>query len=286
MTEEVDAVASDFADRYGPWALILGASDGVGAAYARAMAERGINVVLLARRQAVLDDVAGAIQADTDVEARAVAVDLAEPDAMAKIAEATAGLEVGMVMYCAGADPNYEPFLAHSVDVALGMVQRNCVVPLQVSHHFAGAMVDRGRGGIVLVSSGGGLIGGPNMVAYGASKAFDIVMAEALWSELHDQGVDVLGLVLGATDTPALRTLLAQRGVLPEGDDTTPIPGASTVDEVVSDAIANLADGPTWFVGEQLREGSQILGAMPRNDAVRLMAEHGSALMNTRLGEP
>jgi short-subunit dehydrogenase len=281
MTKEVDM--SDFADRYGPWALVLGASDGVGAAYARAMAERGINVVLLARRQAVLDDVAASIRTETGVDARAVAVDLADPDAMARIAEATAGLEVGMVMYCAGADPNYEPFLDSPVETALGMVQRNCVVPLGVCHHFAAAMVDRGRGGIVLLSSGAGLIGAPNMVAYGASKAFDIVMAEALWSELHDQGVDVLGLVLGATDTPALRKLLAERGVLPEGDVTTPIPGASTVDEVVDDAIANLADGPTWFVGEMLREGSQGLGAMPRNDAVRLMAEHGGALMNTPL---
>ena len=110
-------------------------------------------------------------------------------------------------------------------------------------------------------------------------------MTESLWAELHDQGVDVLGLVLGATDTPALRKLLSERGVLPDGDLTTPIPGASTVDEVVADAIANLAEGPTWFVGEQLREGSQALGGMPRNDAVRLMAEHGGALMNARLGE-
>jgi short-subunit dehydrogenase len=281
-----DETGETFAERYGPWALVLGASDGVGAAYARAMAERGLNVVLLARREAVLDEVAYAIRADTGIETLTVAVDLAKPDAIARITNATAGLEVGMVTYCAGADPNYQPFLANPVDVALAMVQRNCIVPLQVCHHFAGPMVDRGRGGIVLLSSGGGLIGGPNMVAYGASKAFDIVMAEALWSELHDQGVDVLGLVLGATDTPALRRLLAERGVLPEGDDTTPIPGASTVEEVVDDAIANLADGPTWFVGEQLREGSRQLGAMPRNDAVRLMAEHGSALMDTRLGEP
>ena len=129
---------SEFAERYGPWALVLGASDGVGAAYARAMAERGINVVLLARRQAVLDDVAASIRTDTGVEARVVAIDLADPDAMARIAEATAGLEVGMVMYCAGADPNYEPFLDSPVETALGMVQRNCVVPLGVCHHFAG----------------------------------------------------------------------------------------------------------------------------------------------------
>jgi short-subunit dehydrogenase len=99
-----------FADRYGPWALVAGASEGVGTAYARAMAERGLNVVLLARRQAALDDVASSIRAAAGVETRAVAVDLVEPDAMAKILDATSGLDIGMLMYCAGADPNYEPF--------------------------------------------------------------------------------------------------------------------------------------------------------------------------------
>ncbi len=277
--------SESFVERYGPWALVLGASDGVGAAYARAMAERGLNVVLLARRRTVLDEVAGAIAADTGVETRTLAVDLAEPEAMAAIAGGTAGLEVGMVMYCAGADPDYQPFLANSVDAALAMVQRNCTVPLQVCHHFAGPMVERGRGGIVLLSSGAGMVGGPNMVAYAASKAFDTVMAEALWAELHDQGVDVLGLVLGATDTPALRKLLAERSVLSSPDSPTPIPGASTVDEVVADAIANLADGPTWYVGDMLRDGAQALGGMPRNDAVRLMAEHGGTLMTTPLEE-
>ena len=270
-----------FAGRYGPWALVAGASDGVGAAYARAMAERGLNVVLLARRQPVLDEVAAAIGADTGVETRAVAVDLAQTDAMDRIVDATAGLDVGMVMYCAGADPNYEPFLANPVEVALAMVHRNCVVPVQVCHYFAGPMTARGRGGIVLVSSGAALVGSPNMVAYGASKAFDMVMAEALWAELHDRGVDVLGLVLGATDTPALRALLARRGILASPDDPAPIPGAATPEEVVADAIANLRDGPTRFVGEQLRAGAQQLGAIPRNDAVKLMIQQARELMGS-----
>ncbi len=73
-----------------------------------------------------------------------MAVDLAAPDAMSRIADATAGIDIGMVFYCAGADPNYQPFLAQPVDAALAMVQRNCVVPLQVFHHFAGPMVERG----------------------------------------------------------------------------------------------------------------------------------------------
>ncbi len=77
---------------------------------------------------------------------------------------------------------------------------------MQLCHHFARPMVERGNGGIVIFGLGTGLAGGPT-VAYGASKAFDMVFAEALWAELHDEGVDVLGLILGKTDTPALRRL-------------------------------------------------------------------------------
>ena len=265
-----------FAARYGPWALVLGASDGVGAAYASAMAERGLHVVLLARRQDKLDTVAATIRADTGVDTRTVTVDLAEPGAMASIARATEGLEVGMVVYCAGADPNYEPFLANPVDVPLALVQRNCVVPTQVCHHFAGEMARRGRGGIVLISSAAGLGGGPNVAAYAASKAFDMVLAESLWAELHDRGVDVLALVLGITDTPALRRLLARRGVLASPDDTAPIPGAATPEQVVAEAIDNLPNGPTWIAGEQTRAAERSLRSMTRSDAVKAMLQAAS----------
>jgi short-subunit dehydrogenase len=273
---------NDFAGRYGPWALVAGASEGVGAAFARAMAERGLNVVLLARRQAVLEEVAGAIRADTGVETRVAAVDLSGNDAVAQVVEATSGIDVGMLMYCAGADPNYEPFLDNPIEVALSMVTRNTAVPMALCHHFAGPMAARGRGGIVLVSSGAGLAGGPNMVAYAATKAFDIVMAEALWAELHDRGVDVLGLVLGVTDTPALRRILAKRGVRPDADDPAPIPGAVSAEDTVAEAIANLSKGPTWFVGEQMREGARQLGAMDRNDAVRLLVQNAGGIMDNR----
>ncbi len=259
----------EFAERYGPWALVAGASEGVGAAFARGVAERGVNVVLLARRQQLLDEVAASIASATGVEVRTLAVDLVEDDATPSIAAATQDLEIGLLMYCAGADANYRSFLAEPVETALSMVQRNCARPIELCHHFAGPMVTRGAGGIVLVSSGGGLVGAPNMVAYGASKAFDMVMAEALWAELHDQGVHVLGLVLGQTDTPALRRLMVQRGELAAFD--APLPGATAAEVVAADAIANLANGPTWLAGDDVRMGFEHLGAMPRNDAVRLM---------------
>ena len=198
---------------------------------------------------------------------------------MAAISAATVDIEIGLLMYCAGADPNYRPFLAEPVESALSMVQRNCVMPVRLCHHFAAPMVERGRGGIVLLSSGGGLVGAPNMVAYGATKAFDMVMAEALWAELHDGGVDVLGLVLGLTDTPALRRLQLERGHLAHYDD--PIPGATPAATVAAEAIAHLADGPTWLAGDDVRMGFEHLGAMPRNDAVRLMIEVADASMGS-----
>ena len=211
---------------------------------------------------------------------------MSTPDLLRTIVAATEGLDIGMMMYCAGADPYYEPFLANPVDVSLALVQRNCVVAMQVCHHFAGPMATRGTGGIVLVSSGAGLLGSSNIVAYSATKAFDMVMAEGLWSELHAKGVDVLGLVLGVTDTPALRQLLARRGNLARADDGTPIPGAATPTAVAAEAIANLANGPTWFVGEQLRDGAQLMGAMPRSDAVKMRLQHGAGIMDTQLSAP
>ncbi len=273
---------SGFRERYGPWALVAGASDGVGEAYARAMAERGLDVVLIARRQALLDEIAASIEADTGRQTRVLPVDLAAPDAVSKIIEATEGLDVGMLMYCAGADSRNAPFLSTPIDDSLSMVHRNCVVPLQLCHHFAAPMKARGRGGIVVLSSGAALVGAQHMVAYGATKAFDLVMTESLWAELHESGVDVLALVLGLTDTPSLRRLMAEQGSLSSEHDTTPIPGASSAEEVVAEALANLRNGPTWFVGEMLRQGAPQLSSMPRNDAVKLMIEVSGTVMGAK----
>jgi uncharacterized protein len=272
-------IAHSFLERYGPWALVAGASDGVGEALARAFAARGLNVVVLARRRAVLKAVAASIEAEAGVAARAVAVDLAEDGAMARVVDATSDIEVGLVAYNAGSDPNCEPFLAQPVEDALMLVRRNCLMPVRLCHHFAGPMVARGRGGIVLVGSGAGLVGAPNIVGYAATKAFDIVLGESLWAELHGTGVDVLNLVLAVTDTPALRRLLVKRGLLASLDDDSEIPGAVSAGQAAAEAVEQLGDGPTWFVGDMMQQGAQLLAGLPRNDAVRLMIQLGSGVM-------
>lgn len=266
-----------FTTKYGPWALVAGASDGVGAAFAEGLAERGVNVVLLARRQAVLDRVAADIETKTSAQTRALAIDLAEPNAAAAVAAATGDLEIGTVVYCAGADPNFKPFLANPIEAAEAMVQRNCMVPMQLCHHYAPAMVERGSGGIVIFGSGAGLAGGANMVAYGASKAFDMVFAEALWAELHDKGVDVLGLILGKTNTPALRELEYTRGLIASPDEVPP--DAAAVSDVVAEAFENLGNGPTLMVGDTMRAAAQLLASLSRNQAVELFAQAAAAAM-------
>jgi short-subunit dehydrogenase len=266
-----------FATKYGPWALVAGASDGVGAAFAKAIAERGVNVVLLARRQAVLDQVAAEIEAQTSVSTRTIAADLSEAGAASAISAATGDLQIGMLVYCAGADPNFKPFLSNPIEAAEAMVQRNCVVPMQLCHHFAPAMVERGSGGIVLFGSGAGLVGGPNMVAYGASKAFDMVFAEALWAELHDKGVDVLGLILGKTNTPALRELEYSRGQIGALDEVPA--GANAVEDVIAEAFANLENGPTLMVGDTMRAAAQFLASLSRNQAVEIFTQAAAAAM-------
>ncbi|TPG37333.1 SDR family NAD(P)-dependent oxidoreductase [Mycobacterium hodleri] len=254
--------------RYGPWALIAGASDGVGAAFAETIASHGINVVLLARRAEVLNDVADGIHSRTGAATRVVVIDLSAADAKESIISATADLEIGLLVYCAGADADFAPFLENSITTAEAMLQRNCLIPMQLSHHYGRAMVERGRGGIVILSSGAAFVGAPNMATYGATKAFDMIFAEALWAELRDKGVDALGVVLGETDTPSLRRLREARGLA--GPDE-PVPGATAPEEVVSAAFESLGKKPTCMAGKQIRRGARLINPIPRGVLVRLM---------------
>jgi len=269
-----------FIEKYGPWALVAGASEGVGASFAEALAERGLNVVLVARRQQVLDEVAGGIRAATGVETRTLALDLARPDAAAALVEAVADLEIGFLVHCAGADADYTPFLDSPVGTAEALVQRNCTVLVQLCHAFATSMVARGRGGIVILGSGSGFAGAPRLATYGATKAFDMVFAEGLWAELQPQGVDVLGLVLGETDTPALRRMRHRLGLAASEDEAPP--GASSASDVVSDGLANLGRGPIRMADRKLRMGSRGFFPMGRNRMARMMAGATARSMEPR----
>jgi uncharacterized protein len=248
----------EFAGKYGPWALVAGASEGVGASVARLLGDRGINVALVSRRQAALDEVADSIATET----RTIELDLSTRDADIRLTEATVDLEVGLLIYNAGADPFTSRFLDQPLESWAGLVRRNVDAVVGVCHRFGSAMARRRRGGIVLVTSGAAWAGGARLAAYGASKAFDLILGEALWSELKPLGVDVLSMVLGPTDTPAFRRVLNGK----------PFDGMADPDDVARHMLDNLAEGPTW------PPGGSPFGPMPRRQAVELMTKASSFL--------
>jgi short-subunit dehydrogenase len=249
---------SEFADRYGPWAVVAGASEGVGSSVARILADRGVGVVLVARRQAVLEEVAATLGSPT----RVVALDLSDEGADTALADAVADLEVGLLVYNAGADPHASRFLDKPLSVWQELIRRNVNTALGLSHRFGALMAARGRGAIVLVTSGAAWAGGDRIAAYGASKAFDLVLGEALWVELRPYGVDVLSMVLGPTDTPAFRRVLHGRE----------FPGMAAADEVARTMLDRLSEGPTW------PPDSSPFSGLPRRQAVELMSQ-GSAFL-------
>ena len=266
-----------FLEQYGPWALIAGASEGVGRTFAETLAQRGLNVVLVARREHVLNEVASGVEQRYGVKTRTLAIDLANADAAIQVQNAVNDIEVGFLVYCAGADSNYMPFLESPLSVAESMVHRNCNLPVQLCHHFCAPMVSKGKGAVVILGSGAAFAGASNMVAYAASKAFDMVFAEALFCELKPKGVDVLGLILGETDTPALRRLRHNLGLAMGPNEA--VKGAETPACVVDDCLAHLTDGPIRLANRKMRWGLRFLFPFSRNFIVSLMDKANKKVM-------
>lgn len=196
--------SGDFARRYGPWAVVTGASSGIGEAMARRLAGRGLKVVLVARRRERLDALAAELARSHGAEARAVTLDLAAEGAGGALAAATAGLEVGLLVNNAGFGMKGEA-LSNDPAEERRMIALNCASPLELTRAFAPAMAARGRGGVVFVSSTAAFQGLPYTAAYSATKGFGLLYAEGLREELRPRGVDVLALCPGPTDTEGPR---------------------------------------------------------------------------------
>ena len=263
MNEWRESILLD-STKYGPWALILGASEGVGVAFARQLGQAGINSVLVARQQGLLQAVAQRVRAETGVEIRTLVLDLTQPDMLDCLRSVTDNIEIGLVVYNAGAiHGSGGPFLEATLESALKVVQLNPVGQTTVAHHFGRRMVARGRGGIILMGSLAGNAGGMYVVGYSASKAFTQVLAEGLWIELKPKGVDVLCHVIGATDTPSRKRL-----------DTVDKP-----DEIISDpediarqALDNIGNGPV-IVPKHMEEVFREISSLPRRQATESMRD-------------
>ena len=191
---------SKFAERYGPWAVVTGASAGIGAEYALRIAERGVNVVLVARRRDRLEQLASTIGDMYRVEARVAPADLTSRDTVQVLQPAIGGIEIGLLVNCAGVGTS-GPFLDMDAGVQEAMLSLNCRAPVLLTHELAQGMRERGRGGVIVVSSVNGFCAAHGMAQYNATKAFDLIFAEGLASELKPYGVDVQAMCPGGTYT-------------------------------------------------------------------------------------
>ena len=239
-----------FKDKYGSWAVVAGGSDGIGAAFGRALAARGLDVMLLARNAGTLERLADEIRSESPgVEVRTLCVDLSIENAAARVMAATDALDIGLLVYNVGSEPKYGQFLDHEWDFVHGRMYRNFVTKTALTHHFGRRMRARGSGGIILMGSMSGYFGNPGFSLYSASKAFTRYLAEGLWYEMKQANIDLLCPVVGPTDTPTMRNAY---GVLEN---------AMAPDDVAVSALDALGSGPIW-IGEDIAPQIKAMEAM------------------------
>lgn len=186
--------------RYGGWALVTGASAGIGAAFARALARDGMPCVLTARRADRLETLADEIRRSHGVETRVVAADLATAEGVEAVVAAVADLDLGVVVNNAGFGYAGR-FDKQTLDRLVDMVELNCVAVLRLAHRLLPGLATRGRGAMIITGSVAGHQPLARHGVYAATKAFDLLLGEALWAEYRDSGVDVLVLEPGATES-------------------------------------------------------------------------------------
>jgi short-subunit dehydrogenase len=192
-----------FARQFGPWAVVTGASSGIGMAFARDVAGRGLNVVLVARMEGRLKELASEIERDHSVQTRVAAVDLAADDFLDGLRAVTDPLDVGLVVSAAGADA-MGAVLKVDLDDLTAMLALNTAAHLKLAHHFGSRLVPLGRGGIQLVGSAAGMQGTPLNGNYSGAKAYIHNLGQAMNYELRKTGVHVSVSVPGPTATPGL----------------------------------------------------------------------------------
>lgn len=240
-------------EKYGPWAVVTGASDGIGRAIAQRAAADGFNVLLAARSEAKLTTLAEDLERSHGVRARVVPVDLSRPEGVTMLLQSAEGVDVGLAVLAAGFATAGD-FLRSPVDAELEMIAVNITAVAVLTHAFAATMTERGRGGIVLFGSLLGWAGVPGEANYAATKAYVQTLAEGLHRELKPHGVDVLavapgpvhtgfaaraGMTMGSAATPDVVASAAWRAL---GRRTTVVPG--TLAKGLTAAVKSLPRGP------------------------------------------
>jgi len=255
-----------FKQKYGDTALIAGASEGMGAAYARALAARGLNLVLIARRKEPLEITAEDIRKTYAVEVQTVSCDLALPDATDQIASAIGDKQIDFLVYNAALS-YIGPYLATDLSTHNNIATVNAVTPLGMLHYFGSKMVERKHGGVVIMASIAGFQGSGYLATYAATKASNRILAEGLWYEWRPHGVDVIACCAGATATPSY--------VNTNPGKANPLePKVQQPEAVVEECLRRIGKTPSFVSGTGNKWVTFLMQRiLPRKMAVKMMGD-------------
>jgi short-subunit dehydrogenase len=257
-----------FQEKYGPWAIVAGGSQGLGAAFAAQIARRGVNLVLVARRPGPLEQTAKRLAKEHGVEVSTVAADLVAPAALDSVITAAAGKEIGLVVANAAIAPA-GGFLSIAPDELKATVDLNCRASMLLARAFLPAMAERGRGGMIFVSSLAGMQGVPGLAAYSATKAFLISLGESLWAELRPAGVDVLTVAAGAVQTPGYEQATRRQA-----------PGTTSPEAVAAATVRALGHGFRVVPGNLNKVSAFALQRLtPRRTAIAVFGKASAAAL-------
>ena len=256
-----------FKEKYGPYSLVAGGSNGLGAAYAEALAQRGLNLVLLAREKERLEATAKRLKEKYGVDVITFAADMADFE---KVKSLTANLKIsiGLLVYNAAFAPiaKFENTSEEHLSMAAAV---NVRAPLLLSKLLSAQMIQNKRGGIVLMSSLAGAQGSPNLAAYAATKAFNAILAEGLWKELKPHGIDVIGCCAGAILTPGYQ----------QAEKSKSAPGTMTAEQVAEQTLKALGKGPIVIPGGVNKIARFVLTRLlTRKAAIGIMSKNTGGL--------
>ena len=256
----------DLKQKYGPTALVAGASEGLGAAFSEFLAEQGMDLVIVARRLPPLEALAGQLRAKYGVNVDCLSCDLASADATTQLLAALEGRHIDLLVYNAALS-YIGPFEQNSPEKQQQIMQANMATPLHLVQALSGPMLAKGKGAVVLMASLAGFQGSGFLATYASTKAFNRVLAESLWYEWKDRGLDVIACCAGATATPNFINTQPEKA-------SFFAPKVQEPAEVVRECFQKLGKRPSFVSGTGNKFATFIMQKlMPRKLAILTMGD-------------
>jgi uncharacterized protein len=252
--------------KYGPMALVAGASEGIGAAFSTYLAAESMDLLLVARRKEPLNQLASSLIDKYHIRVTCINCDLSDNNAAYTVKEALKGKEINLLVYNAALS-YIGPFEQNSLEHHNRIAYANMITPMNMFQIFGEPMLKKGKGALIMMASLAGFQGSGFLTAYAATKAFSRVFAESLWYEWKNRGVDVIACCAGATATPNfINTKPEKKSFF--------APRVQRPEEVVQECMNQLGKKPSFVIGRGNKFASFIMqNLLPRKMAINIMGD-------------